>query len=166
MLEVYERLGTHCHDPVSATVVLTYEQRDRGRLKLTSTDGEEVRLFLERGKPLLVGEYLKATCGKIVKIEGAVEAIAHASCDDWQAFAKACYHLGNRHVKVEVGDRWLRIQPDHVLEDMLHLLGLIVSHENAVFVPESGAYAPGYGHNHNGHNHDGHDHGGHHHHDH
>lgn len=164
MLEVYERLGTHCHDPVSATVVLNYEQRDRGRLRLTSTDGEEVRLFLERGKPLLVGEFLRATDGKIVKIEGAEEDVAHASCDDWQTFAKACYHLGNRHVKVEVGERWLRIKPDHVLEDMLHLLGLMVSHEHAVFVPESGAYAPGYGHSH-GHSHS-HSHGHSHDHDH
>lgn len=167
MLDVYERLGTHCHDPVYCTVVVDYEKRDRGRLRLTSTDGEEVRLFLERGKPLIVGEFLKATDGKIVKVEGAVEDVAHASCDDWITFAKACYHLGNRHVKVEVGDRWLRIKPDHVLEDMLHQLGLMVSHEQAVFVPESGAYSGGHSHSHghdddHGHSHDhshGHSHG-------
>lgn len=159
MLEIYERLGTHCHEPVSATVVVDYEKRDRGRLRLTSTDGEEVRLFLERGKPLIVGEYLKATDGKIVRVEGAVEAVAHASCDDWNTFAKACYHLGNRHVKVEVGDCWLRIKPDHVLEDMLHQLGLMVSHEDAVFVPESGAYAGGHHHHHDDHHSHDHDHG-------
>ena len=73
MLEIHQRLGTHCHDPVDTTVVLSYEQRDRGRLKLTSTDGEEVRVFLERGKPLAVGEYLKTECGKIVQVQGAEE---------------------------------------------------------------------------------------------
>lgn len=146
MLEVYERLGTHCHDPVETTVVLTHEQRDRGRLKLTSSDGEEVRVFLDRGKPLLVGEFLKSKCGKIIKIEGATEAVALGSCEDWHTFARACYHLGNRHTKMQVGERWLRIKPDHVLEDMLHQLGLVVTHEESIFIPESGAYAHGHHH--------------------
>jgi urease accessory protein len=146
MFEVYERIGMHCHDDVAATVVTSYEQRQRGRLKLTSESGEEVRVFLDRGKPLAVGEYLKTSCGKVIQVKGAVESVAHASCEDWQQFSKACYHLGNRHTKVEVGERWLRIQPDHVLEDMLHQLGLIVTHENAVFNPESGAYAHGHHH--------------------
>lgn len=146
MLEIYQRLGLHCHDPVDATVTVSYEQRERGRLKLVSDNGEEVRVFLERGKPLLVGEFLKTNCGKTVQVAGAIESVAHASCDNWVQFAKACYHLGNRHTKVEVGERWLRIQPDHVLEDMLHQLGLVVSHEEAVFNPESGAYAHGHHH--------------------
>ena len=146
MLEVFERLGTHCHEKADQTVVLTHEQRDKGRLKLTSESGEEVRVFLERGKPLLVGEYLKSTCGRYIRVEGAVEEVAHASCNDWHTFARACYHLGNRHTKVEVGERWLRIKPDHVLEDMLALLGLVISHEQAVFVPESGAYSHGHHH--------------------
>jgi len=151
MLEVYERLGTHCHETVSETVMLDHGQRDKGRLKLVSEKGTEVRIFLERGKPLLVGEYLKAECGKIVQVKGAVETVAHASCDDWHTFARACYHLGNRHVKLQVGDRWLRIKPDHVLEEMVHLLGLVITHEEAVFVPESGAYNVGQSH---GHSHD------------
>lgn len=146
MLEVYERLGTHCHEEVDQVVVLTHEQRDKGRLKLVSQTGEEIRLFLERGKPLLVGEYLKSTCGHFVRVEGAVEDVAHASCDDWHTFSRACYHLGNRHTKVQVGERWLRIKPDHVLEEMLVLLGLVVSHESDVFVPESGAYSHGHHH--------------------
>jgi urease accessory protein len=146
MLEVFERLGTHCHAQADQTVVLTHEQRDKGRLKLTSETGEEIRVFLERGKPLLFGEYLKSTCGQYIRVEGAEEAVAHASCDDWHTFTRACYHLGNRHTKVEVGARWLRIKPDHVLEEMLALLGLIISHETAVFAPESGAYSHGHHH--------------------
>lgn len=147
MLEVYERLGLHCHEPVNESVVLEHDQRDKGRLRLISENGVEVRLFLERGKPLLVGEYLKSNCGKIIQVKGAVETVAHASCDDWHTFARACYHLGNRHVKIQVGERWLRIKPDHVLEEMIHLLGLVISHEQAVFEPESGAYSQG-GHHH------------------
>ncbi|BBB26922.1 urease accessory protein UreE [Amphritea japonica] len=148
MLEVYERLGDHCHGVVFTTVVLSHEQRDRGRLKLTGENGEEVRLFLERGKPLLVGEYLKTTCGKYVQVEGAVEPVTYAECEDWHTFARACYHLGNRHVKLQVGVRWLVMQPDHVLEEMLELLGLTLTHKEAVFVPESGAYSNGGHHHH------------------
>ena len=147
MLEIYERLGNHAHGVIYTTVTLSHEQRDRGRLKLIGANGEEIRLFLERGKPLLVGEYLQSSCGKLIQIEGAVEPVAHARCENWHTFARACYHLGNRHVKLQVGERWLRIQPDHVLEEMLELLGLTLTREDAVFVPESGAY------NHGGHHH-------------
>lgn len=148
MFEVHERLGTHCHEPVVAKVTLTHDQRDRGRLKLTSDTGEEVRVFLERGKPLLVGEYLKSVCGRHLQVEGAKEEVLEAGCDDWRIFARACYHLGNRHVRIEVGDRWLRIKPDHVLEEMLQLLGLETRQCEAVFMPESGAYAHGHHHHH------------------
>jgi urease accessory protein len=153
MLDIYERLGTHCHAHVNAIVVLSHEQRARGRLRLHSTEGQEVRLFLERGRPLEVGEYLKSQCGQIVRIQGAVEDVMMAQCTDWVSFARACYHLGNRHVKVQVGELWLRIKPDHVLGDMLAQLGLTVHSQQAVFVPESGAYAKG-AHHHQDHHHD------------
>ncbi|BFM08022.1 urease accessory protein UreE [Halioxenophilus aromaticivorans] len=147
MFEVYQRLGTHCHEPVDAEVVLDHEQRTKGRLKTITADGQEVRIFLERGKPLLVGEYLRTHCGKTLRVAGATEPVAKAHCDDWLTFAKACYHLGNRHVKMQVGERWLRITPDHVLEELLQLLGLTIIHEEAVFVHENGAYG-GHGHAH------------------
>jgi len=149
MLEIYERLGTQANHPADTRVVLTHEQRDRGRLRVFSPDGEEVRIFLTRGSPLLVGETLRAQCGRYVLVEGAIEPVAAASCDDWTTFARACYHLGNRHVKVQVGERVLRILPDHVLEAMLQQLGLSVEHGKHVFVPESGAYSHGgHGHGH------------------
>lgn len=152
MLEIYERLGTQGNHPTDTRVILTHEQRDRGRLRVFSPEGEEVRIFLTRGAPLLVGETLRAQCGRYVLVEGAIEAVAVASCDDWPTFARACYHLGNRHVKVQVGERLLRILPDHVLENMLQQLGLVVEHSRHVFVPETGAYA------HGGHGHDSSDH--------
>jgi urease accessory protein len=153
MLEIHERLGTDCNFQIDARVILTHEQRDRGRLRVFSTEGEELRLFLARGNPLLVGEYLRSQCGRHVLVEGAVEAVAQASTDDWQLFSRACYHLGNRHVKVQVGELCLRIQPDHVLEDMLRLLGMTVVHDQHVFVPETGAYGNGSigGHSHGHH---------------
>ena len=148
MLEVHERLGTQCKAPVDVRVILTHEQRDRGRMRLFSTDGEEVRLFLARGTPLQVGEYLRSQCGRLVLVEGAIEPVVIASCDDWEVFSRACYHLGNRHVKLQVGCRSLRILPDHVLEEMLVLLGLTLQHAHHVFVPEQGAYTGHGGHSH------------------
>ncbi|WP_428242108.1 urease accessory protein UreE [Gynuella sp.] len=141
MLEIHERLGLHCHEPVTATVILTHEQRHKNRQRLHTEGGEEVHLIMqERGRPLLVGEYLKSRCGRIVQIQGAEETLVRATCEDWGTFARACYHLGNRHVKVQVGERWLRMPPDHVLEAMLIQQGLQVCRERAVFMPENGAY--------------------------
>lgn len=146
MLEIHERLGLHCHEPIFASLSLNHDQRDKGRLRAFLDDGTEVRIFLERGKPLLVGEYLKTQCGKIIQVIGAEEATTIAFCDDWLVFSKACYHLGNRHVKIQIGELWLRITPDHVLEDMLIQLGLAVESESAVFIPENGAYSHGHHH--------------------
>jgi len=151
MLEVYERLGPGANQSADKTVILSHEQRERGRLRVFSTDGQELRIFLERGKPLLVGELLRSRCGQHILVQGAIEPLLTASCDDWVTFSKACYHLGNRHVKVEIGERCLRIQPDHVLEEMLLLLGMSVRHANHVFMPESGAYSAGLHHDHSGH---------------
>ncbi|MGB0663719.1 MAG: urease accessory protein UreE [Pontibacterium sp.] len=162
MIDIYERLGTHCHESCYDVVELDHLQRDRGRLRLFGKNtGEEVRVFLERGKPLLVGEWLKSECGKYVQVVGATESVAEASCEDWFTFARACYHLGNRHVRLQVLERKLLIKPDHVLEDMLVQLGLTVTHAQAVFVPEPGAYSGG-GHHHHHHDDDhDHDHHGH-----
>jgi urease accessory protein len=147
VLSVYERLG-HNHDAVDDAIALDHEVRQKGRFKTHSVKGKEVRVFLDRGQTLVVGERLKTECGLLIEIQAATEAVTTASCDDWQTFSKACYHLGNRHVKVQVGDRWLRIKPDYVLEEMLELLGLSLQKEQAVFVPESGAYSQGHSHDH------------------
>jgi urease accessory protein len=146
MLEIYERLGTTNAIHPDVHLVLDHQQREKGRLRIVSAEGDEIRIFLERGKPLQVGEYLRSRCGKTVLVEAAAEAVATASCDDWETFSRACYHLGNRHVKIQIGERWLRIAQDHVLEEMLQLLGLQVRRERAEFIPESGAYAHGHHH--------------------
>jgi urease accessory protein len=58
--------------------------------------------------------------------------------------ARVAYHLGNRHVPVQVGEGFLRITEDHVLEEMVQKLGAKVSHLEAPFEPEAGAYAGGH----------------------
>ncbi|MBB3059264.1 urease accessory protein UreE [Microbulbifer rhizosphaerae] len=143
MLEIYQRLDTQTPPTIDVRVVLDHLQRDKGRLRVQSSEGQEVRIFLERGKPLQVGEVLRSACGRHILVEGAKEAVTTARSDDWLTFSRACYHLGNRHVKLQVGERWLRIKPDHVLEEMLVQLGLDLIREEDVFVPESGAYSHG-----------------------
>ena len=146
MIEIYERLGTGLDQTIDAHLILDHLQRDKGRLRTVTSDGMEARLFLTRGKPLQVGELLRSQCGKTLRVEGAEEPVISASCDDWSLFSRACYHLGNRHVKVEIGQRRLRISADHVLEEMLQLLGLETKRENAIFMPEAGAYSHGHHH--------------------
>lgn len=149
MLEVFERLAAAPADKIHDSVPLDHLQRERGRFKAATRSGEEVRVFLERGQTLKVGELLKTRCGKYLLVAGAEEALLQAQTADPHLFSRACYHLGNRHTKVEIGTDWLRITPDHVLEEMLVKLGLETQHLRAVFVPESGAYARGgHGHHH------------------
>ena len=149
-LDIYERLPAGSVEGVQERVVLDHLQRERGRIKATAESGAQLRIFLDRGKTLEVGEILRSQCGRHIEVVAASEKILCAETDDWQTFARACYHLGNRHVKIQVGERWLRITPDHVLAEMLEQLGLTVSEEEAPFVPESGAYSGG---GHHGHHH-------------
>ena len=113
-------------------------------MKTVSTDGREVGLFLDHGnKQLQVGEYLRSSCGKSVRVDGALETVMSARCDDGLLFSRACYHLGNRHVKMQIAEGVLFIAPDHVLKEMLENLGLTVLEEKVIFVPENGAYYSG-----------------------
>ena len=87
------------------------------------------------------------------EVRAAEEEVAVVSTEDPWLFARACYHLGNRHVPLQIGDSWLRFQRDHVLEEMVRTLGLAVRHESAPFEPEGGAYGGHRGHEH-GHSHE------------
>jgi len=154
---------------------LPFDQRQRSRLHTKLVSGEEVALMLPRGEILRGGDLVTASDGRIVEVVAEVEKLVHIECDNPRALARAAYHLGNRHVPVEVGAGYLRIAVDRVLEEMLKGLGAKVSHIEAAFEPEAGAYGGGHQHGEMGHGgkihefgepHD-HDHHGHdHHHDH
>jgi urease accessory protein len=149
VFEIHTRLDSPVTVGELDHVVLDHLQREKGRLRVLSAEGAELRVFLDRGRVLAIGEILQAQCGKQFLVRAAEEPLIRAETEDWQLFARACYHLGNRHVKIQVGDLWLRITPDHVLGEMLQQLGLHTFEEVAPFVPESGAYAEG----HHGHHH-------------
>ena len=149
ILEVRQRLPVADVDSEAKPLVLDHLQREKGRFRASLEDGTEVRVFLERGNPLRLGTWLRSDDGQNLVVTGAKEAVIRASTDDWAAFSRACYHLGNRHVRLQLGERWLQITPDHVLEELLQRLGLEVTHVHAVFEPEPGAYSGGgHGHHH------------------
>ena len=150
MLLAYTRLS-HIHGNIDDSITLDHDTRKKARIKSTADTGIDIGVFLERGHPLLVGEILKTECGKFIVVKGKAEDVATAIADDWLSFSKICYHLGNRHTSLQIGERWGRFKPDHVLEELAENYGLSINKTPAVFEPESGAYGKS-GHNH-GHSH-------------
>lgn len=138
----------------SAYLVLSFEARCKSRLRTRLLSGEEVGLFLERGTVLRGGDKLVANDGVVIEVVAAPEMLMEAQADDPLALAKAAYHLGNRHVAVQLLPGRLRFTADHVLGDMVRGLGLPVAEIEAPFEPESGAYGHAGAHPH-GHSSDG-----------
>jgi urease accessory protein len=129
-------------------LVLPFDLRSKSRLLTRLESGEEVGLFLERGAILRAGDKLLGGDGRVVEVAAAPEAVIEARADDPVLLAKAAYHLGNRHVPVQVGPDFLRFGRDHVLAEMVRGLGLKVAEIEAPFEPESGAYGGHGGHAH------------------
>jgi urease accessory protein len=129
-------------------LILPFEQRQKSRLRAKAENGEDVALILPRGRVLRGGDRVTATDGREVEIVAAPEKLLHIESAE---LARVAYHLGNRHVPLQVGPGFLRIAEDHVLEEMVRKLGARVSHVEAAFEPEAGAY---------GHQHDEMGHGG------
>lgn len=169
----------------AATVQLDWDVRQKSRFDATDSTGRALGVFLPRGTVVRGGDVLVAEDGSLIAVTAAPQPVLvvrhcpeHGSPFD---LLRAAYHLGNRHVQIELKPDHLKIEPDHVLADMLRHMHLIVTEEQAAFEPEGGAYGPGHAHSHgddhdhvHGHAHDhGHDHAhdhahdhGHHHHGH
>jgi urease accessory protein len=132
---------------VRGTLELPFEARQKSRLRTRLASGEEVGLMLPRGDILRGGDLVTASDGRVIEIVAEPEKVLHVECKAPSDLARAAYHLGNRHVPVQVGEGFLRLAADHVLEEMLKKLGAKVKHLEAPFEPEAGAYAGG-GHRH------------------
>jgi urease accessory protein len=151
MLKISEKLDEA--KPHDCTLTLAFDVRQKSRFKAVLDDGVEVALILPRGSVLRSGDLLRAEDGKIVLINAASELVSYVATDDAHLMARACYHLGNRHVPLHIGEGWLRYAHDHVLDDMLHGLGLHAEVMQAPFEPEAGAYGGHAAHTHE-HEHD------------
>jgi urease accessory protein len=166
----------------AAQVALDWDIRQKSRFELTDSAGRRVGVFLPRGHVVRGGDVLVLDDGSLLRVEAAPQPVLvvracarHGSPSD---LVRAAYHLGNRHVALELRPDHLKLEPDPVLADLLRAMHLEVSEAQAAFEPEAGAYAAesaqahrghghGHGHDHaHGHGH-GHDHAhGHEHHDH
>lgn len=142
----------HSVQPKDGTLTLTYDQRTKSRQKVTLDNGREAGLFLIRGLILQQGDLLQAETGEVVEVLAAKESVSSVYVDDPLTIARTCYHLGNRHVPLQITAGFIRYQHDHVLDDMLRGLGLAVVVEKAAFEPEAGAYGR-HSHAHSNHEH-------------
>lgn len=149
MIELNARMQAAASDGV---LRLPFDTRQKSRFRAHLTDGTEVGVILERGGILRDGDCLASDCGRVVRVEAAPEAVSTAYCDDPTLLARVCYHLGNRHVPLQIGTGFCRWRHDHVLDAMVQGLGVEPRAEQAPFEPEAGAYGGGH-HHHHGHDH-------------
>ena len=152
----------------AATVELDWDVRQKSRFDATDSLGRALGIFLPRGTAVRGGDVLVAEDGSLIRVLAAPQSVLKIThCTEHGTpydLIRAAYHLGNRHVPIELKPDHLKIEPDHVLADMLRAMHLIVNAVEEAFEPENGAYATGgHGHSHSGHSHG---HGEHDHHDH
>ena len=168
MLQVSKLLaGGHGLAPVllkrAATVELDWDVRQKSRFDCTDSQGRHLGVFLPRGAVVRGGDVLVAEDGSLIKVVAAPQSVLvithckeHGTPFD---LTRAAYHLGNRHVPIELKPDHLKIEPDHVLADMLRAMHLIVHETQGPFEPEGGAYSSHDAHASHAHGHDHHDHG-------
>ena len=149
-IEKFVEAGSSAKAAAQLTLPFDLRQKSRQRAKLDS--GEDIGLFLARGTVLRNGDLLEAENGLVIEVKAAPEKVSVARTDDRHLMLRACYHLGNRHVPLQIGKEAVSYLHDHVLDDMLRGLGLELTIETAPFEPESGAY-----HSHSGDSHHYHD---------
>ena len=160
----------------AASVELDWDTRQKSRFDAVDSQGRAIGVFLARGQVLRGGDVLVAEDGSLIAVKAKAQPVlvvtpgAHGSPLD---LLRAAYHLGNRHVPLQVSAACLQLEPDHVLAEMLRRMGLHVDAAEAAFEPEAGAYDAtraahdhaahdhGHGHGHDVHDHDHHDHGHH-----
>ncbi|SOD24810.1 urease accessory protein [Variovorax sp. YR752] len=142
----------------AATIELDWDVRQKSRFDATDSQGRQIGVFLPRGTAVRGGDVLVAEDGSLVRVIAAPQPVlrithctAHGTPFD---LTRAAYHLGNRHVPIELKPDHLKIEPDHVLADMLRSMHLIVVAVDEAFEPEGGAYGS-HEHSHGGgHSHD------------
>jgi urease accessory protein len=144
---VTERVTDRVDTSADLTLRLTAEERTRSRHRFETVEGEVVHLQLPRGTMLQDGDLLRSQPdGRVIRVIAKPEPVLTATADSSLALLQAAYHLGNRHVPLEINATYLRLSPDPVLKDLLEHRGLQVVEEIQPFEPETGAYGGGHHH--------------------
>jgi urease accessory protein len=125
---------------VSDSLTLTIQDRTRSRFRAVMDSGAECAVILPRGNILRDGDVLGSESGARVVVRAQIEPLSSVSSGDSLLLTRAAYHLGNRHVALQIAPGELRYLHDHVLDEMVRELGLAVAFLEAPFQPESGAY--------------------------
>lgn len=147
------------HDHPQDCVVLDFDERHRRRTAMTGVKGTSFLLDLAEAIALRGGDALVLDTGGLIEIVASPEPLTEITAPDPARLVRIAWHLGNRHLPVQLMGKRLRIRRDHVIEAMVHGLGGQIRAIDAPFDPEGGAYAPGA---HAHHDHAAHDHHGHH----
>ena len=147
MTYAYEHLSAgEVSDPPVDSLTLPFDLRKKSRFLAKLDSGADIALILPRGRVLRGGDRLRRQDGKVFEIRAAAESCSTVRASDPNLLLRVAYHLGNRHVPLQVGDGFVRYLKDHVLDEMVQGLGADVVHEHAPFEPEGGAYGGGHGH--------------------
>ena len=155
----------HRHDrPVVDTVILDYAQRSAQKITVTGVKGGMIEIDLQQPAGLRTDDLLLLDDGTLVEVVAAPESLIEARTTDVAALARLAWHLGDRHVPVQLLANRIRARRDAGVEALLASLGAKVTLIEAPFEPVGGAYASSHGHDHQDHDHDhhGHAHGYHH----
>ncbi|HEY9615279.1 MAG TPA: urease accessory protein UreE [Microcoleaceae cyanobacterium] len=140
MITLTQRLAENRDAIANLTLSLTAEERLRSRYTFTASDGQQVHLQLPRGTILHDGDRLYSEDGIVVRVVAKAEAVLTVTAETVLDLLQAAYHLGNRHVPLEITTTYLRLSPDPVLRQLLEHRGLQVTEEMQPFHPETGAY--------------------------
>jgi urease accessory protein len=144
----FEKVLARSDEASLPKLTLPYDLRRKTRQLVRLDDGEEIGLLLAPGTILKDGDILESAEGDRVRIAAAAEPILFITATEGEKLARAAYHLGNRHIPVEIGTGFLRLEADLVLKDMLKRLEVSVEERKEAFNPESGAYGGGHRHGH------------------
>ncbi|HUK39541.1 MAG TPA: hypothetical protein VLX11_00805, partial [Candidatus Acidoferrales bacterium] len=127
------RIERHAHREITeversclSKLLLTFDLRRKNRLRATLANGTEAALFLPRGSVLHDGDILEAEDGTLIRVEAAPENLLLVTAETPLALMRAAYHLGNRHIPVQLGENFLKLETDPVLREMLLQLGVTV----------------------------------------
>ena len=147
----------------ASTITLDWDTRQKSRFDAVDSSQRQLGIFLPRGTVVRGGDVLVAEDGSLVRVEAAPQTVLRiTACTEHGSpfdLTRAAYHLGNRHVPIELKPDHLKIEPDHVLADMLRAMHMTVVQVTESFEPESGAYGDHGGHSHAGHGEHSHAHG-------
>lgn len=127
-------------DQPHAYLRMDFDARQRARSRVIASNGDVVGIHIERGSSLKDGDCLISAAGEVYMVRAAAEPLSLVTCENQLDVARAAYHLGNRHVRLQIEPHRLSYQSDHVLDDMVQKLGFQVDHGEFPFEPEPGAY--------------------------